>query len=108
MRHFYPKGSPRTAYSWVAFYKGAPACLAGLIVEKGGCIAFSEIKEGIKAPKITIWRTARALMERIKGLNLPMYAACDFNDKMAHEFVKRLGFSRERNFQGSELFKWQT
>lgn len=104
---FYPEGSPRTTYSWVAYYRGIPACLAGLIVERGGCIAYSEIREGIKSPKITIWRTAKALLSHIKALGLPMYAACDLVDISAQAFVKRLGFSSEREYQGMELFTWQ-
>lgn len=107
IRLFYPAGPPRTSYSWIASYKGTPACLAGLIIEKGGCIAYSEIKHGIDAPKLTIWKTAVALMQHIRALDLPMYAACETYDKMAQAFVERLGFKRERNFQGMELFKCQ-
>lgn len=107
IRLFYPDGPPRTSYSWIALYKGLPACLAGLIVERGGCIAYSEVKPDIAAPKLTVWRTAHALLAHICALKLPMYAACEFHDKMAQAFVMRLGFKHERKFQGSELFIWQ-
>lgn len=101
---FYPGGPPRTSYSWVAFYKGSPACLAGLVLDRGGYIAYSEMKKN-GASKLTIWRTAKALLARIKALRLPMYAACEMSDKMAQAFVARLGFDHEREFQGLELFK---
>jgi hypothetical protein len=107
IRIFYPAGSPRTSYAWIAFYKGIPACLAGLIVEKGGCIAFSEIKPGIDAPKMKVWRAARILMAHIESLGLPMFAACEPTDKSARRFVERLGFAYKKNYQGKELFIWQ-
>lgn len=106
-RLFYPDGCPRSCYGWIASYKGEPACFAGLIIERGGCVAFSEIKPGITAPRMTIWRTALVLLEHIKALNLPMYAGCDLQDKMAHKFVQMLGFIRQREFQEMELFLWQ-
>lgn len=107
IRLFYPNGAPRTVYAWIAFYKGVPACLAGLVVERGGCVAFSEVKPGIDAPKRTIWLAAKMLLEHIKALKLPMYAGCEISDKMAQKFVTRLGFKREREHQGMELFVWQ-
>lgn len=104
---FYGEECPRTCYAWIAFYKGKAACVAGLTVDRrAGCIAFSEIKPDINAPKITIWRTAKQLSDKIVQLGFPMYAACDLSDKMAQEFVKRLGFIRQRNYQGMELFVW--
>lgn len=107
IRYFYPDGAPRTSHAWLALYKNQPACLAGLTVERGGCVAYSEILPGIVAPKATIWRTARALMEHIKSLNLPMYAACDPVNISAQKFVERLGFKHERLFQDMELYVWQ-
>ena len=107
IRLFYPEGPPRTSYSWIAYYKGIPACLAGLIIERGGCIAFSEIKPDINAPKTTIWRAAKQLYDKIVQLNLPMYAMCELNDIMAQKFVTRLGFKHQREFRGMELFVWQ-
>lgn len=107
IRDFYSFDCPRTSYVWVALYKGIPACIAGLTIGRGGCVAFSEVKAGIDAPKRTIWLTAVALMEHIRSLKLPMYAACEFHDKMAQKFVRKLGFIRQRNLQGAELFVWQ-
>lgn len=103
---FYPNGF-RTCYAWIAFYKGKPGCLAGVIVERGGYIAFSDVAKDIQAPKITIWRTARVLFDHIKSLKLPLYAACEFSDNMAQEFLKRLGFRYIMPYQQTELFKWQ-
>lgn len=107
IRFFYPDGAPHTSYSWIASYRGQPACLAGLIVSRHGCCAFSEVLPGIDAPKRTIWLTAMALLENIKALGLPMYAACELHDKMAQKFVSRLGFTHYRSHREGELFTWQ-
>lgn len=103
--HFYPNGSPRTCYAWVAYYLGKPACLAGITVERGGCVAFSEILPNA-APKVTIWRAALALLDHIVSLKLPMVAGCEEMDARAQDFVKRLGFKRMNNMQGMEIFTW--
>ncbi len=100
---FYPDGPPRTTYSWLALYKGKPACLAGLIMERGGCIAYSEMKD-CDAPKMTIWRTARALLDLIKSVGVPMYAACDPENLRTNQFVERLGFEYKRPYHGTRLY----
>ena len=102
LREFYGVDSPRTSYSWIATYKGIPACVAGLVIEQGGCIAYSHMKP-VGAPKMTIWRTARALLAHIEGLGLPMVAQCD---DAAGAFLTRLGFKRWHNLQGTEIFSW--
>ena len=102
---FYPDGPPRTTYSWVALYKGIPSCLAGLIVERGGCIAYMELKPG-NYPNVTMGRTALALMKHIENIGLPMFAMCDPANEKAQAFVTHLGFNRQRAYEGVELFKW--
>jgi len=106
IRVFYPDGPPRTGYFWVALYKGEVACLAGLMQTRYGCMAFSDVKPGINAPKRTIWETAKALLEHIKSLNLPMYTCCYLSHNMANKFVNRLGFNHLREYQGKELYAW--
>lgn len=101
---FYPDGPPRTAYSWLALYKGIPACLAGLIMERGGCIAYSEMKEG-NYPKKAIYRTARALFERIKSIGVPIHTVCENNERN-RAFIERLGFIFKRMHDGKELYIW--
>lgn len=107
MRHFCPDGPPHSSYAWIAFYKGEPACLAGLTINRYGCCAFSDVKPGIKAPARTIFLTAKVLMEHIKALNIPMYATCDLRDKMAQKFVSRLGFKHQRTHHDLEVFTWR-
>lgn len=102
---FYPDGPPRTSYSWLALYRGKPACLAGIIMERGGCIAYSEILPDCDAPKITIWRTARALLDLIKSVGVPVYAMCDPENVGTNKFVERLGFKFNRVYEGVRVYK---
>ncbi len=105
---FYPNGSPRTVYAWLALYKGVPACLAGLIIDRrASCVAFSEVKE-VDASKLTRWRTAQVLFAHIRALNMPMFAACEASDKNAQRFVERLGFKRYCPYKGAEIYTWPT
>lgn len=106
IKAFYPAGSPRTCYVWVAHYKGVPACLAGVTVERGGHVAFCDIKQN-DAPKMTVWRTAKVLFNHMKSLGLPMMAIyCDPElQRMGQEFVKRLGFRYVTTRNGAEIYK---
>lgn len=104
---FFPKGPPRTAYSWVAKYKGKPVCLAGITLEKAGTLVYSEIMPDVDAPKMTVWRTAKALLECIRSVGLPMYAACQSDNFDAQAFVQRLGFTHKYPARGMEYFAWQ-
>lgn len=103
VRVFYPAGSPRSAYAWIVFYKGKPACLAGVTLERGGAVAFCDIKTGIEAPKMTIWRVSKEIYSRMKHLNLPMITAADPCQAGACEFLKRLGFIPAGWQQGMEI-----
>ena len=107
---FYPDGSPKSCYAWVASYKGKAACLAGVILQKrGGFIVFSDMKE-TDAPKLTIWRTARLLMEYITALNLPMVVGCEIVNKRSQKLFRKLGFKHSRTSNGMEWFlcpRWQ-
>lgn len=106
IRTFFPNGAPRTAYSWVATYKGKPACLAGITLEKGGTLVFTEILPDIGAPKMTVWRTAKALLECIRSVGLPMYTACQESNLDAQAFVQRLGFTHKYPARGLEYYAW--
>lgn len=69
------KANDRTVIAFTVEWGGEPVCIAGVTLEKGQFIIFSDIREGVNAPKMTVWRTARKLAERIKSLNLPAVTA---------------------------------
>lgn len=109
IKAFYSEGCPHTCYGWIAYYKDQPACFAGVTLDKSGAIAFCDIKEN-DAPKMTVWRTAKAMFENIKSIGLPMIAPyCDpENQRSGQSFVKHLGFEYAYTYNGMEVFKCQS
>jgi hypothetical protein len=107
IREFYPDGAPQSCYGWIATYKGKAACFAGFTVSRGGYMAFCDIKQN-DAPKLTIWRTARAMFEKMKAMGVPMMAIyCDpENQKRGQAFVRRLGFKYIGMCNGAEIFSF--
>ncbi len=67
---------------------GEPVAIAGITLEEGKFIAFSDIKEGVKAPKMTVWRIARKLAKQIADLQLPAIAITD-----SGKFLESIGFT---------------
>lgn len=91
LESFYGKPWRQTALAWLVTWKGRPACVAGLAMTREGTIAFSDVKPGIDAPKITIFRTMRALHELMKQHATFMIAGS--RDKGDHSRVlEMLGF----------------
>lgn len=77
----------KTVKAFTVLLDGNPVCIAGVTIEKDKFIAFSDVKEGLKAPKMTIWRTARRLAEKLRTLNLPAVAITK-----SGKFLESLGF----------------
>jgi len=102
IKFFYPEGSPRTCYAWIAFYRGMPACLAGVIMETGQYpVPFSDVLPN-KAPKMTVYRTAIALFELIKSLKLPLFTG---TEGCKSKFLESLGFVYIGERQGWEMYQ---
>lgn len=106
IKAFYPEGCPRSCYGWIAYYKDQPACFAGVTLERTGAVAFCDIRKN-DAPKLTVWRTAKAMFEKIKNLGLPIVAiyGCPAEQRRGQSFVKRLGFEYAYTYDGMEIFK---
>lgn len=79
------------------FYDGELAGIGGYKIHNGSYVAFSDIKKGVEAPKLTIYRCALIIMDLIKSKGLPMFASAE-----NPELCERLGFER---FNG-DLYKW--
>lgn len=80
----------KTVKSFTVLRDGEPVCIAGITIEKDGSTAFSDIKEGVTAPKMTIWKTAKKLTEHIKKLNVPALASTSngkFLESIGLEYV---------------------
>lgn len=99
---FYPNGSPYTVQAWLALYKGEPACLAGIIIQRGQIVPFSDVKPDIDAPKMTVYRTAKELFRLIKSLNLTLTTG---TEGCRSKFLEKLGFKHIGPLNGWEMYK---
>ncbi len=106
IKEFYPDKKPeRAVRGWAAEYDGRLACIAGVTrVNPYDLLAFSDVMQGIQAPRLTVWRTAVKLFGNIKSLGLDVIADPNCNIGRAPEFLKRLGFYE---INGG-LYKWET
>lgn len=81
--------TPYTVMAYAFFLDGEPAGLGGYKLENGNFVVFSDIKKDVKAPKMTVYRCVRKVMDMIKAKGLPMYAMAE-----NPELCERLGFKR--------------
>lgn len=86
----------QTVRAWVVEYKGEKVALAGTVrISPFASLAFSHIRE-TDAPKITIYRTAVKLFEKIKTTGSVIIADPNENEPAiasgAPAFLKSLGF----------------
>lgn len=101
---FYEKNTTYATKAWAVDYNGALACVAGVELRPKQAVVFSGMIDGIDAPKLTIWRCARDLMDKIRGLNLPLLVAiCDDRFINSPRFLRKLGFKEV----SKEVFVWE-
>ena len=99
---------PLSFENYKNFYGGAPVfvtikgmsfflgddlvAIAGVRYDGNFFTVFSDIKDGIIVPDITIWRATRVFMKTIDNMKCDVYATPDINMPNAARFLKRLGF----------------
>lgn len=105
LQQFYDTNPGDTVRAVSVFADGELAAVAGVRIERGRLTAFSDIKEGITAPKITIWRTAKELMKHVTKTNAPLLAVCE--DERACRFLERLGWKHLKSDDCGEVYQWQ-
>lgn len=102
VRAFYPAGLGRSVRAWVAEVDGDVRAIAGVLPTPDYLLVFSDMKAGADLPKLTIWRGALRLMERIAALNLPLLAV---ETNCSGPFLQRLGFLPTDDYG---VFAWPT
>jgi hypothetical protein len=79
---------------------GEPIAIAGITIEKEQFVAFSDIKEGVEASPITIWRTARKLADMLRELKLPAAATTSKG-----KFLESLGFECVGDIENKNIYR---
>ena len=101
---------PQTVQAWAVDYNGELAAIAGIARHPASMVAFSYRKPDVVVSKMTIWRTALKLWEKMKSAGHPViFAIADDCFMNSPEFLKRLGFTpiNDKTAHG-EVFVWQT
>lgn len=91
--------------AWSVDYDGRLAGIAGVMFQKSTILIFSDIVDNVSVPKITIYKVAQELMEKISGVTKYGIAVSGGN---SCKFLKRLGFELFAYDRGREYYRWQT
>lgn len=90
----------KTVKAFTVLQDNEPVAIAGITIEQGRFLIFSDIKEGATAPKMTIWKLSKQLAEHIKTFNLPAVATSS-NGK----FLKSIGFEHIGEVGNKETYR---
>lgn len=100
---FYGLKPPFSIKAIVFFLDQALVAIGGWKIENGQYVVFSEIKEGVKVEKATVFRCAQVILKMVSEKGCPMYAATH-----NHKFLGKLGFKPfETVSDNKEFFVWQ-
>jgi hypothetical protein len=102
---FYGRLPEKTVRAVAVLKEGEIACVAGVTIERGIVTAFSDVREGVTAPKITVWRVAKKIADYIRSLNLPVMAVSDPRLPCSDKFLESLGFTRVAECEEGVVFK---
>lgn len=107
VRSFFPT-LKTTVRAWSIWYKGELSCVAGVAFTPSLMLAFMQIKEGVEAPKMTIWRCTKIVWENIKSLGFKrLYAMANPKLWTAPQYLERLGFKHIESSARGEVYLWQ-
>lgn len=102
IKSFYDGKIPFTAKAILFYYDDKIAAIGGIKIEDGIRMAFSEIKEGVNAPKKTVLQCAQKVMDFCKEDGVVFYAR-SINPRL----LKKVGFSEYDTIAGDgEFFIW--
>jgi len=107
IKEFYGDKMRDTCRAWSAFYDGKLVCIGGVSITRNLMLVFMEMRTQSEVPKMTIWRGALHVWEKIKALNYPvMYAVADPKLSTAPAFLERLGFEHIESSARGEIYRW--
>ena len=78
----------RTIRGYCFYLNGERVAVFGALIDKKVTMLFSDMRDGIDVPKITIWRWAKKALGMISDMKQPMYAT----SKSSGKFLTSLGF----------------
>lgn len=85
---FFKERPKRTIRGYAFWMDGEIKAIFGALLGDKATMLFSDMKQDIKLPAITIWRWAKSALEQIDDMRQPLYATTEKSDK----FLRSLGF----------------
>lgn len=105
---FWGRFPDQTIRGYAVDYEGELACIAGVTVERRYAVVFSEIKEGINAPKVIIWRATNEIINKLKQLHITLVAVASADIPGSDKFLERLGFTYAGEYDGEKYYGLKT
>ena len=99
--------SPAYTFKGISFFlDGVLAGIGGVQYIKQCPVVFSNIKEGVKVNKATIYRCALEIMKLAKTLGVPVYAFADRKIITSERLLSKLGFVHVGTDTVGEVYKY--
>lgn len=100
---FFKQKPHRTIRGYSFFLDGEIVAVFGALLDQGSTMLFSDVKEGLNAPAITIWRWSKRALKLIDDMGQPLYAT----SKNAEKFLLSLGFVFHTNTKYGKLYVYR-
>ena len=102
---FYGKPSAKTVRAFCISKNGEVGAIAGITISPEIITFFSDMKDGVEVPKMTVWRVSKEIVRRVRKMNLPIYAIENCNKPTAKRFLERLGFVFYAEDNGEQQYR---
>lgn len=99
---FFGVSPTHTIRGYCFYLDGRKVAVFGAILEKECTMLFSNMKEDINVPKITIWRWAKKSLRLIDDMRQPLYAT----SKNSGKFLNSLGFVFRGDTKYGKLYEY--
>lgn len=108
---FFGRSPQKTMQAVVVIKDGELSAFAGVTIERNQIIAFSDVKDGVRVPNITVWRCAKAIMKYIRGRQAPVFAIASPDIPRSGRFLQTLGFTYVGPCESGNVYRldpWQS
>lgn len=100
--NFFKEQPARTIRGYSFFLNGEQVAVFGALLDKDATMLFSDVKGGLEASPIIVWRWAKRALELIDDMRQPLYAT----SKNSERFLLSLGFVFRGDTKYGKLYEY--
>lgn len=100
--HFFKRQPDRTIKGYAFYLDGEMVAVFGALLGKDATMLFSDMKQGIDVPAITVWRWSKKALKLLEDMKQPLYATSHSSGK----FLNSLGFHYRGDAKCSKLYEY--